>query len=107
MVNGFQTFDQILRIHNQRACIESMEASLRAVASPMARKLSLNFTRLTPTEIKVAELIRQCKSSQEIADTLNVAKSTIDYHRNRIRKKLGLNKEKTNLQAFLQTLPSP
>lgn len=89
----------------QRAWVESLERSLQSVTAPMTRHLTLNFTRLSPTEIQVAELIRQRKSSKEIAETLNVAKSTVDYHRDHIRKKLGLNKQKTNLQSFLQSLP--
>lgn len=72
----------------------------------MARTLTLEMGHLSACEIKVAELVRQGKTTKEIAVNLCVAKSTIDYHRNRIRQKLGLNKKKINLRTFLQILPN-
>ena len=42
---------------------------------------------------------------EQVSLNINELIFPFDYHRNRIRKKLGLNKEKTNLQAFLQALP--
>ena len=60
---------------------------------------------LTPTEVQVIHLIRQGKKTKEIAQCLNIATSTIDFHRNNIRKKIGLTHHRTSLQThFLSTL---
>jgi len=56
---------------------------------------------LTPTEIQVAVLIKEGKSSKEIAESLRVSAAGIDFHRKNIRKKLGLKNTKTNLRSFL------
>ena len=58
---------------------------------------------LTPTEIHVAELVRQGKSTKEIASFLNVSSSAISFHRNNIRKKLGLNNKTISLNRYLQS----
>ena len=63
-------------------------------------KLDLCMT-LTPMEIQVANLIKQDKSSKEIAEICCVSASTVAGHRKTIRKKLGLTSQKVNLRVFL------
>ena len=48
-----------------------------------------NNTTLSPREIEVLELVLQGKTSQEIAESLYVSKSTVDSHRKNILKKTG------------------
>jgi DNA-binding CsgD family transcriptional regulator len=58
---------------------------------------------LTPTEVEVASLIKEGKATKEIAKIMGSATSSIDTHRNNIRKKLGINKENVNLRSYLQS----
>ena len=88
----------------QKIFIEILEANLHQIASPMARKLSSAYFNLTPTEIRVASLIKQDNTTKEIAEIFNVSESAIIYHRHNIRKKLGLNQKKLNLKTYLQSL---
>jgi PAS domain S-box-containing protein len=59
------------------------------------------FLNLTPAEMQVAKFIRSGLSGKEIAAQLCLSLSTINTHRRNIRKRLGLNKKKTNLRQFL------
>jgi DNA-binding CsgD family transcriptional regulator len=59
---------------------------------------------LTPEELRVAVLVRNGRTTKEIAEILSLAKGSIDIHRNNIRRKLGLNGRKTGLQSHLETL---
>ena len=79
-------------------------ASLSEIVSPFTRRLTSPFLNLTPTELKVAEFIRQGLSSKEMAAALSLSKGTIDFHRSNIRKKLGLNKSGANLRTQLLSL---
>jgi len=57
-----------------------------------------------PSEMQVINLIRRGKTTKEIADTMNLATSTIDFHRNNIRKKIGINNKQINLSTYLSSL---
>jgi DNA-binding NarL/FixJ family response regulator len=59
---------------------------------------------LTHRETTIANLIVQGKSSQEISILLNISESTINFHRNNIRKKLGIKNKNVNLQVYLKQL---
>ena len=86
----------------QRGYLETLESSLHQFVSPLLRELVASGTNLTPTEARIANLIKIGKSSKEIAEDLNLSIRTIETNRRNIRKKLGLNKSKTNLHSHLQ-----
>ena len=88
----------------QKFYIEIIEANLNEIVSPFARQLSSNYFNLTPTEIRVANLIKKDKTSKEIAASFNISESAIIYHRHNIRKKLGFHNKKINLKTYLQSL---
>jgi PAS domain S-box-containing protein len=81
-----------------------IRANIEQLVSPVSKTLSGAYLDLTPTEIKVADLIRQGESTKSIADLLNMSTSTVSIHRNKIRKKLNLLNKKINLYAYLNSL---
>jgi DNA-binding CsgD family transcriptional regulator len=74
------------------------------IVSPFLQRMSLKYSNFTQTEIQVANLIKVGKTTKEIAELMNVSKGTIDAHRNNIRSKLGLNRKKINLRAYLLSI---
>ncbi|MEE9911548.1 MAG: PAS domain S-box protein [Deltaproteobacteria bacterium] len=84
--------------------VELIEANLKEIVSPFTNKLSSQYMNLTPKEIQIANFIKEGKTSKEIAEMMNLSKSAIDVHRYRLRRKLGLNSIKTNLQSHLANL---
>jgi PAS domain S-box-containing protein len=87
----------------QKKLLEAVSASLEDIASPLSRRFMFENRRLTPTEARVAGLIRQGKATKEIAEIMGVATSTIDFHRHNLRRKLGLGRQ-TNLHSYLNSL---
>jgi DNA-binding CsgD family transcriptional regulator/flagellar hook-basal body complex protein FliE len=81
-----------------------LEANLNDIVSPFIQNISAVYRNLTPTEIRVAEMIKQGKASKDIAEILNSSVGTINTHRNNIRKKLNLRKQNKNLRSYLLTL---
>jgi DNA-binding CsgD family transcriptional regulator len=89
-------------VAGQQLCLEIIETYLLNIASPFLK--NIRQFNLTPQELKVAAFVRNGITTKEIAETLGLATGSIDIHRNNIRKKLGLNSRKANLQSHLETL---
>jgi DNA-binding CsgD family transcriptional regulator len=83
--------------------VELMEKNLKNFYDPTYAKLSSPTYRLSPTEIKVAQLIRDGKTNKEIAKLLHLSKSTILTHRHHIRSKLEIKNKKVNLRSLLNS----
>lgn len=88
----------------QSTYVELLGSNILEITSPLIKKLSSKFLDLTPMEIKVASLIKEGKTTKEIADLFCVSENTIVFHRNNIRAKVGIRNERMNLRTFLQRL---
>lgn len=88
----------------QRGYLDVLESNLNNIISPFSRALSRQFLNLTPVEIQIADLVRQGKRTKEMAHLLNVSERTIEFHRQNIRKKLGLREKKANLRTRIISL---
>jgi PAS domain S-box-containing protein len=84
--------------------LDLLESNLKSILSPFMRNMSNTYKSLTPKEMQVAEMIRKGKNSKDIAEMLYTSVATINTHRNKIRKKLNLKKQKTNLRSHLLSL---
>ncbi len=84
-----------------KAYLDVINTNLNEIMAPFLNRIrQLNFT---PKEIEVASLIRDGKTTKEIAEIMGVATSAIDSHRNNIRTKLGLINKEVNLRSYLMT----
>jgi PAS domain S-box-containing protein len=85
----------------QSTLVEILELHLSEITSSFTKKLGIEAADLTPTELRIAVLIRDGKSTSEIAEILCTSEKTIETHRGRIRKKLGLQGRRSNLMSHL------
>ena len=88
----------------QKAILSILESYINEIISPFARKMSMKYLNLTPTEIHVANLIRHGINSKDIAEIMGLSPQTIYNHRKNIRKKFGLERKKTNLRSHLLSI---
>ncbi len=89
---------------NQRALLSEVEVHLKDITSPFVKELSSEYLGLSPNEIQVASLIKEGKSSKEIAKLLNISVYTVISYRYNIRRKIGLKGKKINMRAYLYNL---
>jgi len=83
--------------------LQILESNLQGIMSPFAQKLSLKFLNLTQKEIQVANLIKEGKTTKEIARFMDLSKFAIDTHRAHLRRKLGLTNKRVNLRTYLSS----
>ena len=88
----------------QKTLTEVIDTNLRDIVSPFLRSLTTVHTMLTPQEIEVANMVRSGRSSKEIAEVLGISTSGVDFHRKKLRQKLGLTNSARNLRSYLLSL---
>ncbi|MEJ5357923.1 MAG: PAS domain S-box protein [Desulfobacterales bacterium] len=86
----------------QKALVDILESNLESIVSPFVSRLSSLHRGLTPTEVRVANLVREGKTNKEIAELLSISSNTVLFHRHNLRTKLGLRNTKRNLRTYLQ-----
>ena len=89
---------------HQTELVARIRAGLSEISSPFTGKLKFNYAILSPRELEIGNLIKDGLSSKEIAATLNTSEGTVRNQRKSIRRKLGLTKDKINLQTALRTV---
>ena len=98
-----EKLQKALKDRDQETYVDIIKANLENMTSSFASRMLTLEIGLTPTELKVVDLLRQGKTTKEIADLMVLSVTTISFHRNNIRKKLGLLNKKVNLRSYLQT----
>jgi len=89
---------------HQHDYLQLITHRLQDVASPFLHTLAAARLQFTPREIEVAHLVREGKTTKEIAVLLNMSIRSAEFHRDNIRKKLGLIHRPVTLRSHLLSL---
>ncbi len=87
-----------------RTLVEIVDNHLQDIISPLLQRFANAKILLTPQEMQVASLVKDGKTSKEIADVLNVSETTINFHRKNLRVKFGLTNQRANLRSYLLSI---
>jgi DNA-binding CsgD family transcriptional regulator len=90
----------------QKQCVCELKKNIEGVSFTFSPSFIRQCRSLTPVEIRVVGMIKQGKTTKEIADFLYLSTRTIESHRRNIRKKLGLNNRKVNLMTHFMANPA-
>ena len=97
-------FEKTRLSSRQATLLGIIKNNIDEIISPFARNFASIKYRLTPQEIKIASLIRQGKTTKIIAELMGLSLRTIEFHRTKIRHKMGLKDKTDSLQAYLLNL---
>ena len=85
----------------EKTMVEIVDTHLRDIISPFLQQMANAGILLTPQELQVAQLVKDGKTTKEIASLLHVAASTVSFHRRNLRIKFGLQGRRANLRSHL------
>jgi PAS domain S-box-containing protein len=99
------------KLRNASTCDEKtillLDAAIDHVVSDALGNIgAMQNVKLTLTENRVCQLIKNGHKIREIAEILNLADDTVKNHRKNIRRKLGLRHKDINLRTYLETYPN-
>jgi PAS domain S-box-containing protein len=99
-----EKLDQTELTKKQRAFLEIIQANQKDIVGPFLANVTEHYLKFGPSEIRVANLVRHGKTTKEIAEILSLSPSTVRFHRENIREKLGIRNKKANLRSHLIVL---
>lgn len=98
------TLEENLTNTPQQEYIRVIRENINKITSSFSMTLSSSYLGLSPREIQVADLVRHGRTNKEAARILNISINAIEFHRNNLRKKLGLQNKKVNLRTHLLSM---
>ncbi len=81
-----------------------LEENLRDITASFGISISPAMNRLTQKEIEICDMIRRGLTCKEIGRLQSISPRTVETHRNRIRKKLGIADAAINLATYLKNI---
>ncbi|MCP3923421.1 MAG: helix-turn-helix transcriptional regulator [Desulfobacterales bacterium] len=87
-----------------KTIINAIDNNINNILSPLVQNISSSYYGLSRKEVQVASLIQQGLTTRKIADVLEIAKSTVDTHRDNIRKKMDLKGRGLSLKKYLKKM---
>ncbi len=100
-------FPILERMKKDQASIEYvglLRHHLEYLASSYGIKISGVNQKLTPREMEICGMVKAALTNKNIATLFNISIQTVEWHRKRIRQKLGLANQGINLSAYLRDL---
>jgi PAS domain S-box-containing protein len=77
---------------------------INGLASSYSTKITDRDLFLTPKEIEICNLVKAGFANKDISRFLNISRQTVEGHRKKIRRKLGLSNKNINLTTYLREL---
>ncbi len=81
-------------------CYNILSQGLDSLVAPSSIKQI--YSKLSPREIEICNLIKSGATSKDIANELSISLATVQKHRESIRKKLKITNKNINLMTFLK-----
>jgi PAS domain-containing protein len=87
----------------QRAFLDILTVNLRHIVAPFESSLKAPDLLFTPMETQIAHFVQYGRTTKDIAEALSLSTKTVAFHRDAIRRKLGLHNKKVGLRKYLLT----
>jgi len=92
---------QAASIPSQLEYLELLKKNLDDIIAPFSEGDNKTLPMLSPVELQISNMIKHGFSTKEIAKVRGISPSTVNRHRESIRRKLGITNSKVNLVSYL------
>ena len=99
-----ETLEASLGNSPQLEYVKIIQENIKKITSGFSQKLSSSYLGLSPREIQVADLVRHGRTNKESAGLLSISVNAVEFHRNNLRRKLGIQNKKVNLRTYLLSM---
>lgn len=89
---------------HERQYVELLERNLKELTGPFGSRISKKLFGLTSRELEVCNMLKSGLTSKEISRLLHIEPSTVETHRNNIRRKLGIRSKQIHTATYLKSL---
>ncbi len=100
----FPILDKMKKEKNSENYVNLLKQHLKDITSSYGIAIANGSTKLTPREIEICNMVKAALSTKEIASILDVSIQTVEWHRKKIRQKLGIVNNGINLSSYLHEL---
>lgn len=100
----FPILEKMKKEKDGKKAINLLIHHLKDLTSSYGITITNGNIKLTSREIEICNLVRAAYTNKEIANFLSISLQTVEWHRKRIRYKLGIVNKGINLSAFLHEL---
>ena len=100
----FPILEKMKKEKNSRTYAHILATLMKDFASSYGISLTNGSAKLTPREIEICNMIKSALSTKEIAGVLSVSIQTVEWHRKKIRQKLGIANSRINLISYLNEI---
>ena len=99
-----EKFKQTHLREDQAQYIQLIQTNIENVISPFLQSLSVRYDGFTPREIEIANMVKDGRTTKDIASLLYISTRSVEFNKDNIRRKMGLINKKINLQSYLISL---
>jgi len=96
--------EKIKKEKDSKKYINLLIHNLKDLTSSYGITITNRSIKLTPREIEICNLVKAAYTNKEIANLLDISCQTVEWHRKRIRYKLGISNRGINLSSYLHEL---
>ena len=100
----FPILNKLKKEDNSKDCADLLRHHLFTLASSYGITITESNFKLSPKEIEICNLVKAGFTSKEISNHLNISIRTVEWHRKRIRQKLGITNNGSNLSLYLSRI---
>jgi len=96
--------DKLKKGDSTQKDLDLFQHHINGLTSSYGTRITDRDLFLTPKEIEVCNLVKAGFTNKDISRFLNISRQTVEGHRKKIRRKLGISNKNINLTTFLREL---